>query len=319
MIYLYLVACLFFIILQGFFAASEISFIFCSTIKLRNRQNKGDKAAKKVYELIANPEKFLATTLVGTNISVVLSSSLLTFFLIKLGIVGSHLWITFIFTPFVVIFAELIPKNIGRFFKEDFSCKTVSLVRFFEKLFLPFIESIEAVSRFLIGLFIKRKKVRSLFVTKEEIKSLVKEIEKEGGIDRGEKEAIEEVFEFKSDKIKDICLEVKKIIAFDYTDPYSTLLEKIRQYRFTRYPVFRNREITGYINVYDLFYSPDKDWQKFIRPITKIGFNQKLQEAFTLLQAKKENIALVLKGKKAYGIITIQDIIKEVITSIIKG
>ena len=318
MSYLYLLGCLIFVILQGFFAASEISFISSPTIKLRHRQNKGDRQAKKVYDFILNPERFLATTLIGTNVSVVLSSSLVTFFLINLDVKASNLWITFIFTPLVVIFAELIPKNIGRFFKEDFSCKVVGAISFFEKLFSPVVKSIELASKFLVKVFVRKARHRSFFVTKEEIKSLVKEIEKEGGIDKGEKEAIEEVFEFRSDRIKDVCVRTKRIIAFDYTDSYKIILATVKKHRFTRYPVFKNKDIVGYINIYDLFYSGGVSWQQFIRPIAKVGFNQKLHQIFTRLKSKKESIAVVLKGKKIYGIITIQDIIREIITSIIK-
>jgi len=318
MIHLYFLACIFFILLQGFFAASEISFISSQILKLRYRENKGSKRAKKVHEFILNPERFLATTLVGTNISVVLSTSLITFFLIRLGVGAANIWITFIFTPVIVIFAELIPKNIGRFFREDFSCKVVNIINFFEKLFLPIVKTIEISSKFLINVFVKKAKHRSLFVTKEEIKSLVREIEQLGGIDRGEKEAIEDVFTFISDKIKDVCTERRRIVGADYTDSYSNILDLVRKYRFTRYPVFRDKEVVGYINVYDLFYHPKSNWHDFIRPITKIGFNQSIQEAFSRLKSQKESIALVLKGKKTYGIITLQDITKEITTSIIK-
>ena len=336
MIYLYLIGCLIFIILQGFFAASEISFISSSVLKLRHRLNKGDKKAKRAYEFILNPERFLIIALVGTNISVVLSSSLLTFFLINQGLEASNLWITFTFTPVVVIFAELIPKNIGRFFKEDFSCQAVGVISFFEKLFLPLIKIIEVASKFVVRIFAAKAKHRSFFVTKEEIKFLVKEIEKEGGIDKGEKEAIEEVFEFRSDRIKNVCVRAEKIIAFDYVDSYETLLAIVKKYRFTRYPVFsakgavggKDKKIIGYVNIYDLFYEETlrfpsgpatQDWQQFIRPIPKVGFNQKLHQIFTRLKSQKENIALVLKGKKIYGMITIQDITREIIASIIKG
>jgi len=338
MVYLYLLGCSIFIILQGFFAASEISFISSPTIKLRHRQDKGDKKAKKVYSFISSPERFLVTTLIGTNISMVLSSSLLTFFLINLGVRSSNLWITFIFTPLVVIFAELIPKNIGRFFKEEFSCKVVDLISFFEKLFLPVVKSIELINKFLVKVFLKKARHRSFFVTKEEIKSLVMEIEKEGGMDKGEKEAIEEVFEFRSDRIKDVCVRARKMVAFDYTDSYKTILATVKKHRFTRYPVFsakggsppeadaplehvsggKNKDIVGYINIYDLFYHGAVRWQQSIRPIPKVGFNQKLHQIFTRLKSKKESIALVLRGEKIYGIITIQDIIREIITSIIK-
>jgi len=321
MIYLYLLICLIAIILEGFFAASEISFISSSPLQLRHRQLKGDQKAKKVYEFIKNPERFLATTLVGINVSLVLSTSLLTFILARAGIKNSNLWITFIFTPFIVIFAELVPKNIGRFFSQDFSYKSVKLIEFFTKLLSPIVIAIEAASKILVKIFIKKSRFRSPFVTKEEIRRLVREIEIQGGIDRGEKEAIEGVMGFRKDTVKDFCVKTKKVIAFDYSDSFSSLLPIVRKYRFTRYPVFRNKEVLGFINIYDLFYNnqADSNWQQFVRPITKVGFNQKLHEIFATLKNKRENIALVLKGKKIYGIITLEDIIREIVTVIIKS
>ncbi|MBU2473678.1 MAG: DUF21 domain-containing protein [Candidatus Omnitrophica bacterium] len=318
MIYFYLLGCLGCLILQGFFAASEISLISSRTLVLRHRQNQGDLRAKKVYELLLKPERFLATTLVGTNLSVVISSSLLTFFLIQLGIKSSTLWITFIFTPIVVIFAELIPKNIGRYYREEFSLWACGGISFFEKLFFVLVRSIETLARFLVRIFIKSARYRSPFVTKEEVKSLVKEIEKQGIIDRGEKEAIEEIFEFRIDRIKDVCVDLKKITFFNYDDSYSRLKEIIKTQEFTRYPVLKDKTVVGYVNIYDLFYSPKETWQESIRPIAKIGLNQKLHEIFTVLQAKKEGIALVTKGNKPYGIVTVSDLIREIITSIIK-
>lgn len=335
MLYLYIFGCLLFVVVQAFFAAVEISVISSSMLKLRHRQDRGDQKAGKVYQLLLNPERFLATTLVGINFSLVLSSSFITFLFIHLGIHRSNFWATVLFTPLIVIFGELIPKNIGRHFREDFSCTVVGIFYFFEKMLFLIVSSIEAVSRFLIDTFVGKVRKRSLFVTKEEIKYLVKEIEHQGGIDKGEKEAIEEVFEFRRSKVKDVYVHLSKAVTLGYNDSYEKILEVVKRHGLTRYPVSsaksgslsvrqsgalggKNREIIGYINIYDLFYNPDSDWHLFIRPITKIGCNQKLYEAFTALRAKKENIVLVFKGKKPCGIITLEDLMREIILSIIK-
>ncbi|MFH1772170.1 MAG: CNNM domain-containing protein [Candidatus Omnitrophota bacterium] len=318
MMALYILGSFVLLLLQGFFAASEISFISSVMLTLRHRQEKGDKRAKKVYSLMSKPEKFLATTLVGTNISVVLSSSLMTLFFISLGIGNSNIWVTVIFTPLVVVFAELIPKNIGKYFREDFSCRVVNIIDFFQRIFSPAVTGILGVSNFIVGLVVGHSRKRSPFVTKEEIKFLLKEIQKQGGIDRGEQEAIEEVFEFKSSKIKDVCVSLNKVAGFDYTDSFERIVEIARGSRFTRFVVFKNREVVGYVNIFDIFYNPGKNWHYLIRPIPKVGANQKLYEVFTRLKSDKESIALVLKGRRPSGIITLQDLIREVITSIVK-
>jgi len=95
------------------------------------------------------------------------------------------------------------------------------------------------------------------------------------------------------------------------------VLRKFKSFGFTRYPVFKNREIVGYVNMFDVFYE-EGNWQKLVRPITHVGESQKLYDVFTNLRTKRENMALVMRGKNPLGIVTLEDIIREIITSIIK-
>ncbi len=315
---LYLLGFALFFILAGFFAASEISFISSSRIKLRHRKERKEKGASYAYDYLLYPDKLLTIVLIGVNLSNILSASLLTYILISLGIRNSNLWATFLFTPLVVIFADLVPKNIGRSYKEDFSCKTAKAIRFFEILFYPLVQLILVINSLFKKLFLKKVKKGSFFVTKEEIRFLVQQIQKEGQIDLGERRAIEEVLEFKENKVKDFCLPKRKIIAFDYADARGDLLTKIKKYKFVRYPVYQNKKIIGYVNIYDLFYNPDKNWRKLVRPIIRIGTSQRSYEVFSALQKKKESVALVMKGNKVYGMVVLEDLTRQILTSIIK-
>jgi putative hemolysin len=317
MIILYVVGCIFFVLLQGFFAASEIAFISSSILTLRHRRE-DDKRARLAYQLLSVPEKFLATSLVGVNISAIISSTLATYYLYSIGVSRSNLWITFLFTPVVVIFAELVPKNIGRYYKEEFTIRVANSFKFFQSLFLPVVSRIEEVSTFLIKAILGKAKLRSFFVTREEIKALIAEAEKEGGLEKGEKEAIEDIFDFGQTKLKDVYVPLKRVIGIDYTDSLDKVKEIARIHRFTRYPVFKGREIIGYINIFDLFYREPYNWHSLIRPITHLGVSQKLYEVFTLLRDKKENMAVVMRGKKSLGIVTLEDLIKEILNSIVK-
>ncbi|MCM8831474.1 MAG: CNNM domain-containing protein [Candidatus Omnitrophica bacterium] len=305
-----------FIILQAFFVASEISFISCDLVKLNYYKNEGYKNAQKVYNLLLQPERFLATTLIGVNLSLVAASCILTFFLIKLNVHESSLWVTIFFTPVVVVFSELIPKNIGRYFREDFCFLSVDVVVFFERMFLPIINVIEIVNKFLIKIFVGKVRKRSLFVAKEEIKLLIKEAEETGGIDKSEREAIDKVFDFTKTKIKDIAVRLDRVIGPDYNDSREKILEFTRKTRFTRYPVFKESKIIGYITIYDLFYNKG-NWQNFIRPITNIDAHESLYSVFKNLKSKRKNIALVLDNGKPFGIVTLQDLMQAIMTSII--
>lgn len=313
----YFIICGFFIALQALFSGSEIAFISSDLFKLRHKIQRKDKQAQTAYELITNPEKFLATTLVGANISVTISSSLATLLLIQLGTQNSALWITFIFTPIIVVFAELVPKNIARFYREKFSCKVAGIIKSFEIIFSPLVKLIESLSRILVKILVGKKRHRSLFVTKEEIKSILKEVQSQGLLDRGETEAIEDVFGFKEDKIKDVTTLLRDVLGLDYADSKEIILKKAKKCGFTRYPVFKNKEVVGFINIFDLFYR-EGEWTKYIRTIIRVGESQKLYDVFTTMRTKKANIALVMRGKKVLGIVTLEDIMREIIASIIK-
>jgi len=167
-------------------------------------------------------------------------------------------------------------------------------------------------------IFIGNVRKRSLFVTKEELKYLLKDIEETGGIDKGEKAALEELLAWENKKIKAAAVPLEKVVTVDYNDSSQRVTELIQKSNFTRYPVFKQKEIIGYLNAFDLFYNPGKNWQAFIRPLTIVGANQKLYEVFSALKVKKENIALVLEGTTVYGIVTLQDLGREIIASLIK-
>jgi len=315
MIYLYLLGTIFFLFLQGFFCVSEISFVSTDFLRLQKKKEK-DKKAFILEKILAVPERYFSTILIGTNLSMVISTTLITYFLIEIGIKNSNLWVTFLFTPLVVIFAELFPKNIARYYQEDLAIKIAHLFKLWEMLFYPLVISVEKITSLFTGRFLKKKK--PLFTVKEEIKALIAEVEKEGGLEKGEKEAIEDIFDFVQKKVKDICVPFKKVSTLDYSEPLERIKEKIQKLKFTRFPILAQHKIIGYLNIFDLFYQEEKDWRQLIRPVSIVGASQKLYEVFSLLKDKKENIAVVMKGKKILGIVTLEDIIKEILTSLSK-
>ena len=318
MVLFYFIGIVFFILLQAFFAASEIAFISSSPLRLRHRKETGDLQAAEVYKVMLKPENFLATVLVGINFSVVISTALLTSLLVKMDVANSNIWITCLFTPFVVIFAELVPKDVGRVFREEFSCHTVRWFKILEKTFISISQSIEMINRLLVKLFLRKARPRSLFVTREEIKSLLKEIKRSGVIDRGEQEAIEEVFEFKSDKVIDVYVPWSKMAALDYIQGRGEIIQTVRSRGFTRYPVFKDKQVVGYINIYDIFYNPEQDWREFIRPIPCVDMGTNLYSLFSRMRTNKESIAIVTKAGKPAGIVTLRDLMRAILISIVK-
>ena len=100
-------------ILWAFFAGSETAFISASRFKLNNLRRKGKKSASVAYFLLDRPERLLGTSLVGTNISLVLSANLMAMLLYELFGEAKPIVSVVVLTIASLVCCEIVPKNIA--------------------------------------------------------------------------------------------------------------------------------------------------------------------------------------------------------------
>ena len=67
---------LFLILMNAFFAGSEIAFISLNQMKMKSKAEEGDRRAKKVVQLIESPSNFLSAIQIGVSLSSMLSGAL---------------------------------------------------------------------------------------------------------------------------------------------------------------------------------------------------------------------------------------------------
>ena len=70
-------------LLKGFFSGSEIALVNADKFKLHHKANQGHRGAKLVLKLFRTPDVLLGTTLVGTNISTIILTTLGTMLMIR--------------------------------------------------------------------------------------------------------------------------------------------------------------------------------------------------------------------------------------------
>ena len=116
------------IILNGFFAGSEIAFFSLNQTRLEIRADKGEKKAKMVLRLKEKPNRFLSTIQIGVSLASILSGAfaaeafaaglsnwIVSLFGLPLGLVKtfSMIFITLITSYLMLVFGELVPKRIA--------------------------------------------------------------------------------------------------------------------------------------------------------------------------------------------------------------
>jgi len=173
--------------------------------------------------------------------------------------------------------------------------------------------------------FIKKlfKKSKSESVSEEEVKQFLEAGERSGAIDKTEHELIKSIFEFTDTTVKEIMVPRTDVFAVEITTPRDTLIHSLIDQGYTRVPVYKNSidNILGIIYTKDLLSVLEhRDiiiLQDIIRPAYMVPESKKISVLLRELQKNRQHMAIVIdEFGGTEGIITIEDIIEEIVGEI---
>ena len=313
------------IMLSGFFSMSETALMSLSKIRIRHMKEEGIKGAKLVDKLLEDPNKLLGAILIGNNIVNIGASSLATTLTTRFfgGSDASVAVATGVMTVLILIFGEITPKSIAQQKSEKVSLVVGKPIRLCVIVFKPFVAIFTGISSIFIRLMGGDPKATEPFITEEELKTMVDVSEEEGVLEDVEKEMIFNVFDFADMQVKDVMVQRVDISALPVDITYDDVLEQVKKDQFSRIPIYNETidDIIGVLNVKDLILADnvkkDFDVKKFVRePFYTFEF-KKITEVFNEMKKTRNQMAVVLdEYGGTVGIITIEDIIEEVVGEI---
>ncbi len=326
------------ILLNAFFAASEIAFISLNDTKIDIEAKEGNKKAKKIKKMLENPSNFLSTIQIGITLAGFLSSAFASeTFASKLAPVlnnvfpsiGIGAWnnisiviITLILSYFTLIFGELVPKRVAMKYSEKISFATVGIIRAISIITSPFVKFLTLSTNIVSKVFGVSSSEEET-VTEEEIRMMVDVGKQKGTIDQAEGEMINNVFEFNDKAVSEIMVPRTKIFALDMNLSISKVIEEISEdFRYSRVPVYDETidEIKGIVYVKDILIST-KNKNVKIKNLIKEAYyvpeTKPVNELFSELRKNRKQIAIVVDeyGGTA-GIVTMEDILEEIVGEI---
>ncbi len=327
------------IMLNAFFAASEMAFVSLNDAKIEKQAKEGNKKAKQIEKMLKTPSKFLATIQIGITLAGFLSSAFASdAFADKLAPALNNLmpmlditvWrsisiviITIILSFFTLIFGELVPKRLAMKHYEKISFVSIGVIRTISIITAPFVKLLTTTTNAISKLFgVTENDEES--VTEEEIKMMVDQGKEKGTIKEEEKELINNVFEFNDITVSEIMTHRKDIFAVDINITNDELMQELskEEYRYSRIPVYDETidEIKGIIYVKDILKNINKKSFKVKNIVNEAYFisqNRLINEIFKELQKNKKQIAIILDeyGGTA-GLITMEDILEELVGDI---
>ena len=318
------------IFINGILSSSEIAYLSIDKFELKEKK-KTDKKAKKISKMLENEASFLSTIQVGITLAGFLSSAFAsdTFatYLIEKGVTIIDpdvtrsilvVIITIILSYFTLVFGELVPKKIGRSNPYKIASLTVDLLRLISFLFYPLIKLLTASTNLICKLFNIKEKEDSL--SEEDIKRIILTGTSEKIIEAKERDYILNIFEFNDKTVKEIMTPVKKSIILNIDDDMKVNIKKIRDSKFTRFPVKNKNGIIGFVNVKDfvVLHNQDKELtiSDILQPVQTFKANEKIDDVFRKMQKKHQSFGIVKEKGEFIGIITMEDAIEEIVGNI---
>lgn len=308
---------------SAFFSASETALTSLSRIRARHLQKEGVKGADVINQLKEEPSKLLGTILVGNNAVNIGASALATALAIELFQSKGVGIATAVMTILILVFSEITPKSLAAQNSEKFSLRVAKPLSLIVILLHPIVIMFTYVTNGLIKLLGGSTSNNDLFITEEELKTMVNVSQEEGVIEVEEKQMIYNVFEFGDRPVKEAMLPRTDIIAFNLDTSYEQFIDVMKDEQFSRYPVYRDRidDIVGVLNVKDLIFSSvtkdDFHIENHLRePYYTMEF-KKIADVFNDMKKRRVHMAIVLDeyGGTA-GIVTMEDLIEEILGDI---
>jgi len=307
------------LIAQAFFAGMETGVISVNRLRLQHLLRNKAKGAKELQFFLNHPEYLLSTTLVGTNLCMVIVSVLAASLADRLIGASGEMISAVVMTLVILIFAEYLPKAWFQSNPAERSRLLSRPLRFFGYLFYPVGQATMFVTKLIFRITSTDDAKEKPLVTKEEMKHLTLETERTGGLSLKEREMIDRIFDLDRKTCADIMTKASDIVQISADTPREELLALAREQAFRRYPVYRHstNNVVGIVNVFDAAtdpYAAGKKVSDYMRPPQFIPEDTPPDELITRLRVSRQPLALVQDSEaEIAGLITIEDVLKEII------
>jgi CBS domain containing-hemolysin-like protein len=328
----YLIIAVIFIclILEALYSGGEIALIASDIHRMKFFARRGSFSAEQAVKLMEKPEWFISTTLIGTNLAIIVGSTLATGLLIgAFGPLRGEKISFFVMLPTLFIMIMIRRTFLHR--AEAMAIRVALFIRVSSVILYPLAYIIALISKGAVSVSTGQKINQNSYITKEGLKYILGENTKGGDILKTEKEMVSRVFDFSELTADKIMIPISVLTALPITTKIDEAAGFVAGKKYLRIPVYKDQviNIVGILNYFDLLSTIQRykdsggktadetiatclQTEVFYVPETK-----KASELLMDLQKRQEHMAVVVdEYGGAVGIVTIEDIGEEIVGSI---
>ncbi len=323
------------ICLEGLFSGGELAFVASDINKIRQKANMGSRSAKIALRLLERPHWFLSTTLSGTGLCVVTSTSIATaLFISAFGLAKGPMLAVAVMIPTLLIMGEIVPKSIFQQHAEFIAMRLSWFIWVSSWLLFPIVIIISTISRVAIRISTGGKDIVSAsYITKDGLKYILRHRSEESDIPGTEREMIRNIIDFSEVTADKIMVPLSAMTSLPATATLREAVQLATEKKYLRIPVYRDQifNIIGILHYFDLLEAlhgrasshpslsgRNETIESYLKPVVYYIPETKLaKELLVELLIRVERMAVVVdEYGGALGIVTIEDILEEIVGEI---
>jgi len=317
------------LLISAMLAGTEAAYLSVSRAKLHAYVKEGRKFAALASKIRNNMEKVISTLMLTNNLVIILSSSISTHVLVNLFGEKGVIYATGVMTVLIVVFAELMPKFYAIRKAESISMNLAPFLDLLIRVFKPFANFMEWMSRYLLRLVgVNIQANEAMAGTLEELRGAI-DLHRGLGEEAAESRAmLHSILDLSDVSVEEVMIHRRDIKMISLDDDISIIMLQIIGSHHTRLPMWQGNpdNVVGILHTKDFLRlmraSGDKEVskQELLRCAKRPWFIPETATLFEQLQAfrrRREHMALVVDEYGALqGIVTLEDIIEEIVGSI---
>ena len=315
------------LMLSAFFSGMEIAFVSSNKIYLEIEKQQTGITSKLLNYITKNPSRFIATMLVGNNVSLVIYGIFMGDRILQLffpetllsGVIGIEIVFiqTIISTVIILLTAEFLPKVFFQQYANVFMKVFALPTAVFFTLFTPITLMVIKLSDYILIKFFKTKGDQiQLTFSKSELGNYIEEqLESTKDIENVDSEIqiFQNALDFTEVKAREAMVPRTEIVAIENNADLDEIKKLFTSSGLSKIPVYNESvdDIEGYVHAFELFRKPEHI-KKILLPVAYVPETIRISEVLKLLTKQRRSIAVVLdEYGGTSGIITVEDIIEE--------
>ncbi len=311
------------IIFSAFFSGTETAFMRIHRIRIRHLAAEGKSDAKRVDQIMRDPDKLISTILLGNNFVNVLASALATALFLTLFGEGGIIYASLVMTFILLIFAEITPKTVAAYKADEISMLVSRLMKGIIWVLNPIAHTLTVISQGLLrllGFKIEQKEQ----LTEADVDAAISLGHKEGFIMEPKAKMLSAVMNIDSIPVRKIMIPLNEVIFIAADSSFAEVVDKATAHKYSRYPVYEDSHdnILGFLHVRDVWGYIDRkedfDIKSCLRDVEFIPETKSILKQLIDFQQMHVHIAFVVDEYGTIkGAVTLEDIIEEITGDII--